>query len=93
MYSSAGDLGHELMALLDGGRYGQARILQPGSVKAIFEPRVQVQVDGSKRYAMGWYSRPLLESADPAAPPVPAGTLPLLLGHQGNGATATPTWP
>lgn len=81
LYSSAEDLSHELMALLDGGRYGGARILQPGSVKAMFEPRVQV--DGSTRYAMGWYTRPLVESADPAAPPVPAGTLPLLLEHQG----------
>lgn len=81
MYSSAEDLSHELMALLDGGRYGDARILQPGSVEAMSEPRAQV--DGSKRYAMGWYSRPLVESADPAVPPVPEGTLPLLLEHQG----------
>lgn len=81
MYASAEDLGHELMALLDGGRYGDARILRPESVDAMFEPRVQV--DGSKRYAMGWFTRPLVESADPAAPPVPEGTLPLLLEHQG----------
>ena len=81
MYSSAEDLGHELMALLAGGRYGDARILQPGSIEAMFEPRVQV--DGSKHYAMGWFARPLVESADPAAPPVPEGTLPLLLEHQG----------
>ncbi|WCI09690.1 serine hydrolase [Arthrobacter sp. OVS8] len=81
MYSSAEDLSHELMALLDGGRYGDARILQPGSVEAMFEPRVQV--DGSKGYAMGWFTRPLVESADPAAPPVPEGTLPLLVEHQG----------
>ena len=81
MYSSAEDLSHELMALLDGGRYGDARILQPESVEAMFEPRVQV--DGSKRYAMGWFTRPLVESADPAAPPVSEGTLPLLLEHQG----------
>ena len=81
MYASAEDLSHELMALLDGGRYGDARILQPESVEAMFEPRVQV--DGSKGYAMGWFTRPLVESADPAAPPVPEGTLPLLLEHQG----------
>ncbi|MDV8149688.1 serine hydrolase domain-containing protein [Arthrobacter sp. B10-11] len=81
MYSSAQDLGHELMALLDDGRYGGARILRSDSVEAMFEPRVQV--DGSKRYAMGWFTRPLVESADPAAPPVHEGTLPLLLEHQG----------
>jgi hypothetical protein len=32
---------------------------------------------------MGWYSRPLVESADPAAPPGEEETLPLLLEHQG----------
>ena len=92
MYSSAEDLGHELMALLDGGRYGDARILQPGSVEAMFEPRVQV--DGSKGYAMGWYTRPLVESADPAAPPVPeADACRCSWSIRANGATATPTWP
>jgi CubicO group peptidase (beta-lactamase class C family) len=81
LYASAEDLARQLIALLDGGRYGDARILQPGSVAAMFEPRVQV--DGSKGYAMGWYTRPLVEFADPAAPPVPAAGLPLLLEHQG----------
>ena len=81
MHSSAKDLSHELMALLDGGRYGDARILQPESIEAMFEPRVQVSQ--SQRYAMGWFTRPLVESADPAAPPAPDETLPLLLEHQG----------
>lgn len=81
LYSSAEDLGHELMALLDGGRFGSARILQPESVAAMFEPGVQV--DGAKRYAMGWYSRPLAESADPDASPAREETLPILLEHQG----------
>ncbi|MDR7161884.1 serine hydrolase domain-containing protein [Arthrobacter sp. BE255] len=81
LYASAEDLGHQLVALLDGGRYGDARILRPESVAAMFEPRVQV--DGSKGYAMGWFTRPLFESADPAAPPVPDGALPRLVEHQG----------
>lgn len=81
LYASAQDLGHQLTALLDDGRFRDARILQPGSVKAMFEPRVQV--DGSKWYAMGWFTRPLVESVDPAAPPVPDEELPLLLEHQG----------
>ncbi|MEW9874131.1 serine hydrolase domain-containing protein [Arthrobacter sp. HS15c] len=81
LYASAEDLGHQLAALLDGGRYGDARILQPQSVSAMFEPRVQV--DGSKGYAMGWFTRPLFESADPAAPSVPDGALPRLVEHQG----------
>jgi CubicO group peptidase (beta-lactamase class C family) len=80
MYASADDLGHELTALLDGGRFGDARILQPDSVAAMFEP--SVQVDGSKRYAMGWFTRPLVESADPARP-APEAALPRLVEHQG----------
>lgn len=80
MYASAEDLSHVLMALLDDGRYGDARILRPESVAAMFEPRVRV--DGDKRYAMGWFSRPLVESVDPAAQHDPAA-LPLLMEHQG----------
>jgi CubicO group peptidase (beta-lactamase class C family) len=80
MYASAEDLGHVLMALLDGGRYGDERILRADSVAAMFEPRVRVE--GSKQYAMGWFTRPLVESVDPAAQPGPAA-LPLLLEHQG----------
>ncbi|MDQ5862574.1 MAG: serine hydrolase, partial [Actinomycetota bacterium] len=34
-------------------------------------------------YAMGWFTRPLVESADRAAPPVSEEALPLLLEHQG----------
>ncbi|RAX43982.1 serine hydrolase [Arthrobacter sp. AQ5-06] len=81
LYASAEDLGHALTALLDGGRYGDVRILRPDSVEAMFEPGVQV--DGSKGYAMGWFTRPLVESADPGAPPGPDSDLPLLLEHQG----------
>ncbi|MET4589741.1 serine hydrolase domain-containing protein [Arthrobacter sp. 754] len=80
MYASAEDLGHVLMALLDGGRYGDERILQAESVAAMFEPRVRVE--GTKQYAMGWFTRPLVESVDPAAASDSAA-LPLLLEHQG----------
>ncbi|WP_461174140.1 beta-lactamase family protein [Arthrobacter sp. Z1-9] len=81
MYASAEDLGNELTALLNGGRHGDARILKPESVAAMFEPRTSV--DQTKGYAMGWYTRPLDESVDPAAQPAPAEGLPLLLEHQG----------
>jgi CubicO group peptidase (beta-lactamase class C family) len=80
LYASAGDLGNMLTALLDGGRYGSARILRAGSVATMLEPRVQV--DGSKGYAMGWFTRPLVESANPAEP-VPEDALPRLMEHQG----------
>jgi CubicO group peptidase (beta-lactamase class C family) len=81
MYASAEDLGHELIALLNEGQYRDRRILKPESVKAMFEPRVQV--DGSKMYAMGWFTRPLVESVDPAGQPRPEDELPLLIEHQG----------
>ena len=81
MYASAEDLGHELIALLNEGQYRDRRILKPESVKAMFEPRVQV--DGSKMYAMGWFTRPLVESADPAQHLPPDDDLPLLVEHQG----------
>ncbi|WP_457972363.1 serine hydrolase domain-containing protein [Arthrobacter sp. D1-17] len=81
MYASAEDLGHELIALLDGGRYRDRRILRPESVQAMLEPRMQV--DGSKLYAMGWFTRPLMESVNPAGPPPPDEELPLLAEHQG----------
>lgn len=80
LYSSAEDLGHELIALLDGGRYGTAQVLRRGSVETMFEPRVQVE--GSKEYAMGRYTRPLVESAGPGSA-VPETALPRLLEHQG----------
>lgn len=80
LYSSAEDLGHELIALLDGGRYGGAQVLRAESVAAMFEPGVTV--DGSKEYAMGWFTRPLVESAGPGSS-VPEESLPRLLEHQG----------
>ena len=90
MYASAEDLGHELLALLNDGRYGGRAILQPDSVEAMLTPRARV--DGSKEYAMGWFTRPLLESGPQSAGPQSAGppqsadgdgTLPLVLEHQG----------
>lgn len=80
MYSSAADLGHELIALMGGGRYLDRRILRPESVQVLLTPRVRV--DDSKQYAMAWFTRPLNESADPAAQQANS-ELPLLLEHQG----------
>ncbi|WP_253907938.1 serine hydrolase domain-containing protein [Arthrobacter sp. H20] len=81
LYSSAEDLSHQLVALLDDGRYGESQILKPESIETMFEPRARTS--GSTRYAMGWFTRPLVESTDPAAPPPPERTLPRLLEHQG----------
>ena len=81
VYAPAEDLGHELTALLNGRRYGDTRILEPESVTAMFEPRTRV--DEAKGYAMGWYTRPLVESVNSAAQPASAEDLPVLLEHQG----------
>lgn len=84
MYSSAEDIGRELTALLDGGRYRGRAFLRPESVETLLEPAVQI--DESKGYAMGWFTRPLVESAGPESGDPPAATnqtLPLLLEHQG----------
>lgn len=87
MYSSAEDIGHELTALLDEGRYRGSAFLRPESVETLLKPAVQI--DESKGYAMGWFTRPLVESAGPgpvhpADPPAATNqTLPLLLEHQG----------
>ena len=80
MYSSANDLGQELIMLLNEGQYRDHRILQPDSVKTMLEPGVQV--DGSKMYAMGWFTRPLVESVRPGDQ-VDERELPLLAEHQG----------
>ncbi|RDV08604.1 class A beta-lactamase-related serine hydrolase [Arthrobacter sp. RT-1] len=80
MYASANDLGRELSMLLDEGQYRDGRILQPDSVRAMLKPGVRV--DGSKMYAMGWFTRPLVESV-PAAEAADNASLPLLAEHQG----------
>jgi CubicO group peptidase (beta-lactamase class C family) len=85
MYASAEDLGRELTALLDEGRYGDNHVLRPESVKEMLTPRVRI--DESRQYAMGWFVRPLIESADPATQNATRNArnnhLPVLLEHQG----------
>ena len=54
MYASAEDLGRELIALLDGGRFADGRVLRPASVDALLQR--QTRVDDSTGYAMGWYT-------------------------------------
>ncbi|HEX2247466.1 MAG TPA: serine hydrolase domain-containing protein [Arthrobacter sp.] len=81
MYSSAQDIGHELIALLESGRYLDHRVLRPDSVETLLTP--QVRVDESKRYAMAWFARPFTESTSSEAPISMDRDLPLLLEHQG----------
>lgn len=79
LYASAEDIGRELTALLGGGTSPHGRVLRTESVAMLLKP--EVRIDDTRVYAMGWFARPLAESADPAAG---AGSvLPLLLEHQG----------
>lgn len=80
MYASANDLGRELLMLLGEGSVPGGRVLQAESVRTMITPGVPV--DGSKMYAMGWFTRPLVESV-PANFGGPESGLPLLAEHQG----------
>jgi CubicO group peptidase (beta-lactamase class C family) len=80
MCASADDLGQELTMLLDDGQYRGRRILRPDTVQTLLKPAVRI--DAQKMYAMGWFTRPLVESVDPAVP-VDERNLPLLAEHQG----------
>lgn len=80
MYASTNDLGRELLMLLDEGSFEGRPILQPDSVRTMLTPAVPI--DESKMYAMGWFTRPLVESAPAGAGGSDAG-LPLLAEHQG----------
>ncbi|EMY35042.1 penicillin-binding protein, beta-lactamase class C [Arthrobacter crystallopoietes BAB-32] len=79
LYASAQDLSHELIALLDRGRWRGRSILEPSSVGTMFTPAVRVSRE--QEYAMGWFVRPLVEAASPATEP-PAD-LPVVVEHQG----------
>ncbi len=82
MYSSAEDLGHELTALLGAGGAVRRSPRPPAAQRERDVRAPRVQVDGSKGYGMGWFTRPLVESADTSRQPLD-GELPLLLEHQG----------
>jgi CubicO group peptidase (beta-lactamase class C family) len=87
MFASAEDLGHELIAHLNGGRYGTAQILSAAGIDALHTPGVKI--DDFHGYAMGWQVRPLWEALDPTEPgPQAAFTLPALVEHDGIWGTA-----
>jgi len=57
LISSAEDMGHYLIAHLNGGRYGEAQILSPESIAELHRPAAEAGMWGniSERYGMGWY--------------------------------------
>ncbi len=59
--SSAEDLAHYLIAQLNGGSYGNARVLSPEGIAEMHRPAVRNQVVGQsttqESYGMGWFVR------------------------------------
>jgi len=56
LISSAKDLGHYLIAQLNGGRYGETQVLSPETVALMHQPAVAKSVEGVS-YAFGWNTR------------------------------------
>jgi CubicO group peptidase (beta-lactamase class C family) len=63
LISSAEDLGHYLIAQLNGGRYGEAQVLSPENVALMHQPAVETLNKGVS-YAFGW--RTNLVEGEPA---------------------------
>jgi CubicO group peptidase (beta-lactamase class C family) len=56
LIASAEDMGHYLIAHLNGGRYGEAQILSPAGVDALHTGAIDASAGGVRQqYAMGWY--------------------------------------
>jgi CubicO group peptidase (beta-lactamase class C family) len=54
LISSAEDLGHYLIAQLNGGRYGDTQLLSPEYVALMHQPAIETGTEGTS-YAFGWY--------------------------------------
>jgi CubicO group peptidase (beta-lactamase class C family) len=63
LISSAEDLGHYLIAQLNGGRYGEAQVLSPENVALMHQPAAETLNKGVS-YAFGW--RTNLVEGEPA---------------------------
>jgi CubicO group peptidase (beta-lactamase class C family) len=57
LISSAEDMGHYLIAYLNGGCYGDQQILSPEGIAELHHPAVEVKLlsDAPGWYGMGWY--------------------------------------
>jgi CubicO group peptidase (beta-lactamase class C family) len=85
LYVSPEDLGHELIAHLNGGRYGGREVLSAAGIATLHAPGVKI--DDAHAYAMGWVLRPLWERLDPTVPSGGAFSLPVLIEHGGSAPT------
>jgi hypothetical protein len=72
LWASAEDLGHYLVAHLNGGRYGDAALVSPEGMALLHTP--DVTIEGDALYAMGWNQFPFADAAPPDDPDaVPVG--------------------
>ena len=85
-FASAEDLGHWLIAQLNGGRFGEASVLSEAAMA--LEHQAAVAQDDFNAYAMGWNVRPLWEALDLLTPGVASDEagfeLPELVEHGGS---------
>jgi CubicO group peptidase (beta-lactamase class C family) len=60
LVTTAGDLGHYLSALLDGGRYQGRSVLSAAGVHALITPATPATLSGVQGgYGFGWYQHPI----------------------------------
>jgi CubicO group peptidase (beta-lactamase class C family) len=86
-FVSAEDMGHWIIANLNGGRFGSARVVSEEGMTALHTGGVNV--DDFHAYAFGWVTRPLWEALDPATPNADnTFRLPELVEHGGAWANA-----
>ena len=86
MFVSIEDMGHALMAHLDGGTYEGRSVLSPAGIAAMQTPGAKS--DDFHAYGMGWYIRPYWEMLDISKPATPAYAMPALVEHDGDWANA-----
>ena len=86
VFSSANDMGRWIIANLNGGRVGQARILSDAGMAMLHAPAVET--DPEHAYAMGWAVRPYWEALEVAGAPPTSYSLPALIEHEGASPTA-----
>lgn len=84
-FVSAEDMGHALIAHLDGGTYQGRSVLSPAGITTMQTPAAEV--DDFHAYGMGWYIRPYWEMLD-FSEPAAGYTLPALVEHDGDWANA-----
>jgi len=83
--ASAEDLGHVLVAHLNGGSYEGQRILSASAMQELHQPLVEPSPGAG--YGWGWWSYPLYEAGTRTEGEAPRFETPIILEHGGSLAT------